>query len=151
MPMWVCWCAAVCVFPQRETAGDASESALLKSIELCCGNVREMRARNLKVAEIPFNSINKYQVLHGTNHGFVFEELLMQVYNKILHPLRDHSYCNLIHSHCTFIQSFTIKVCSFKLQAFTITISFFKFFIHSFPRVGKTFFSSLFLFMHIHF
>ncbi|KAI4810048.1 hypothetical protein KUCAC02_018898 [Chaenocephalus aceratus] len=46
----------------RETAGDASESALLKCIELCCGSVREMRARNTKVAEIPFNSTNKYQL-----------------------------------------------------------------------------------------
>uniref|UniRef100_A0A671V554 Sodium/potassium-transporting ATPase subunit alpha n=1 Tax=Sparus aurata TaxID=8175 RepID=A0A671V554_SPAAU len=46
----------------RETAGDASESALLKCIELCCGNVRDMRARNPKVAEIPFNSTNKYQL-----------------------------------------------------------------------------------------
>uniref|UniRef100_A0A671V568 Sodium/potassium-transporting ATPase subunit alpha n=1 Tax=Sparus aurata TaxID=8175 RepID=A0A671V568_SPAAU len=57
-------CANVplCVFPQRETAGDASESALLKCIELCCGNVRDMRARNPKVAEIPFNSTNKYQL-----------------------------------------------------------------------------------------
>lgn len=57
----------LCVFPQRETAGDASESALLKCIELCCGGVRDMRARNSKVAEIPFNSTNKFQVLHGTN------------------------------------------------------------------------------------
>uniref|UniRef100_A0A3Q2NVT3 Sodium/potassium-transporting ATPase subunit alpha n=1 Tax=Fundulus heteroclitus TaxID=8078 RepID=A0A3Q2NVT3_FUNHE len=46
----------------RDTAGDASESALLKCIELCCGNVREMRARNRKVVEIPFNSTNKYQL-----------------------------------------------------------------------------------------
>uniref|UniRef100_A0AAQ4PX92 Sodium/potassium-transporting ATPase subunit alpha n=1 Tax=Gasterosteus aculeatus aculeatus TaxID=481459 RepID=A0AAQ4PX92_GASAC len=46
----------------RETAGDASESALLKCIELCCGGVRKMRARNPKVAEIPFNSTNKYQL-----------------------------------------------------------------------------------------
>uniref|UniRef100_A0A3Q0SB40 Sodium/potassium-transporting ATPase subunit alpha n=1 Tax=Amphilophus citrinellus TaxID=61819 RepID=A0A3Q0SB40_AMPCI len=46
----------------RETAGDASESALLKCIELCCGRVCDMRARNPKVAEIPFNSTNKYQV-----------------------------------------------------------------------------------------
>ncbi|XP_074543864.1 sodium/potassium-transporting ATPase subunit alpha-2 [Halichoeres trimaculatus] len=46
----------------RETAGDASESALLKCIELCCGSVREIRARNPKVVEIPFNSTNKYQL-----------------------------------------------------------------------------------------
>uniref|UniRef100_A0AAX7VAJ7 Sodium/potassium-transporting ATPase subunit alpha n=1 Tax=Astatotilapia calliptera TaxID=8154 RepID=A0AAX7VAJ7_ASTCA len=52
----------------RETAGDASESALLKSIEVCCGSVRDMRAANPKVAEIPFNSTNKYQVLHETTH-----------------------------------------------------------------------------------
>lgn len=56
--VFVCVCASL----QRETAGDASESALLKCIEVCCGSVRDMRARNPKVAEIPFNSTNKYQV-----------------------------------------------------------------------------------------
>lgn len=48
---------------QRETAGDASESALLKCIELCCGPVKEMREKYPKISEIPFNSTNKYQVL----------------------------------------------------------------------------------------
>ncbi|XP_055084446.1 sodium/potassium-transporting ATPase subunit alpha-2 [Periophthalmus magnuspinnatus] len=52
--------------PMRDTAGDASESALLKCIEVCCGSVSEMRNRNPKVAEIPFNSTNKYQLsIHG--------------------------------------------------------------------------------------
>uniref|UniRef100_A0A3Q3KAQ5 Sodium/potassium-transporting ATPase subunit alpha n=1 Tax=Monopterus albus TaxID=43700 RepID=A0A3Q3KAQ5_MONAL len=46
----------------RETAGDASESALLKCMEVCCGSVKDMRARSPKVAEIPFNSTNKYQL-----------------------------------------------------------------------------------------
>ncbi|MED6277359.1 Sodium/potassium-transporting ATPase subunit alpha-2 [Characodon lateralis] len=46
----------------RDTAGDASESALLKCIEVCSGSVRDMRARNPKVAEIPFNSSNKFQL-----------------------------------------------------------------------------------------
>ncbi|XP_060053656.1 sodium/potassium-transporting ATPase subunit alpha-4-like isoform X2 [Erinaceus europaeus] len=46
---------------QRETTGDASESALLKFIELSCGSVKEMREKNPKMAEIPFNSTNKYQ------------------------------------------------------------------------------------------
>uniref|UniRef100_H3CH26 Sodium/potassium-transporting ATPase subunit alpha n=1 Tax=Tetraodon nigroviridis TaxID=99883 RepID=H3CH26_TETNG len=46
----------------RETAGDASESALLKFIEVCCGSVRQMRAKNPKVAEVPFNSTNKFQL-----------------------------------------------------------------------------------------
>lgn len=62
-----CACVCVCAYTrmcmlQRETAGDASESALLKCIELGCGSVRQMRARNPKVAEIPFNSTNKFQV-----------------------------------------------------------------------------------------
>lgn len=47
---------------KREVAGDASESALLKCIELSCGPVKAVRDKNKKVAEIPFNSTNKYQV-----------------------------------------------------------------------------------------
>uniref|UniRef100_A0A3B4ZTS5 Sodium/potassium-transporting ATPase subunit alpha-1 n=1 Tax=Stegastes partitus TaxID=144197 RepID=A0A3B4ZTS5_9TELE len=47
---------------KRDVAGDASESALLKCIELCCGSVQEMRDKTPKIAEIPFNSTNKYQV-----------------------------------------------------------------------------------------
>uniref|UniRef100_A0AAQ5XFE5 Sodium/potassium-transporting ATPase subunit alpha n=1 Tax=Amphiprion ocellaris TaxID=80972 RepID=A0AAQ5XFE5_AMPOC len=47
---------------KREVAGDASESALLKCIELSCGAVKSMRDKNKKVAEIPFNSTNKYQL-----------------------------------------------------------------------------------------
>ncbi|XP_053351085.1 sodium/potassium-transporting ATPase subunit alpha-3b isoform X2 [Clarias gariepinus] len=52
---------------KRDVAGDASESALLKCIELSCGSVKQMRERNKKVAEIPFNSTNKYQLsIHET-------------------------------------------------------------------------------------
>uniref|UniRef100_A0A452S0W1 ATPase Na+/K+ transporting subunit alpha 4 n=1 Tax=Ursus americanus TaxID=9643 RepID=A0A452S0W1_URSAM len=47
---------------KRATTGDASESALLKFIEQSYSSVKEMRERNPKVAEIPFNSTNKYQV-----------------------------------------------------------------------------------------
>uniref|UniRef100_A0A4W4FZ66 Sodium/potassium-transporting ATPase subunit alpha n=1 Tax=Electrophorus electricus TaxID=8005 RepID=A0A4W4FZ66_ELEEL len=47
---------------KRDTAGDASESALLKCIELSCGSVRSLREKNNKVAEIPFNSTNKFQL-----------------------------------------------------------------------------------------
>ena len=46
----------------RECNGDASESALLKFVELSLGSVELMRERSPKVAEIPFNSSNKYQV-----------------------------------------------------------------------------------------
>ncbi|KAL3985493.1 Potassium-transporting ATPase alpha chain 2 [Acanthocheilonema viteae] len=47
---------------RRECTGDASEIALLKYSELTLGNVLGYRAKNRKVAEIPFNSTNKYQV-----------------------------------------------------------------------------------------
>ncbi|CAN0002540.1 unnamed protein product [Bubo scandiacus] len=47
---------------KRDTAGDASESALLKCIQLSCGSVKKMRDKNPKVSEIPFNSTNKYQL-----------------------------------------------------------------------------------------
>lgn len=42
--------------------GDASESALLKCVELSVGHVTEYRNARRKVCEIPFNSTNKYQV-----------------------------------------------------------------------------------------
>ncbi|KAK2518253.1 hypothetical protein Q9233_012764 [Columba guinea] len=51
---------------KRDTAGDASESALLKCIQLSCGSVKKMRDKNPKVTEIPFNSTNKYQVIMVT-------------------------------------------------------------------------------------
>ncbi|XP_027468591.1 sodium/potassium-transporting ATPase subunit alpha-4 isoform X4 [Zalophus californianus] len=47
---------------KRATTGDASESALLKFIEQTYSSVKEMREKNPKVAEIPFNSTNKYQM-----------------------------------------------------------------------------------------
>uniref|UniRef100_A0A8D0AMS6 Sodium/potassium-transporting ATPase subunit alpha n=1 Tax=Sander lucioperca TaxID=283035 RepID=A0A8D0AMS6_SANLU len=56
---------------KRDVAGDASESALLKCIELSCGSVRAMRDRNKKVAEIPFNSTNKYQVKDPNDNRYL--------------------------------------------------------------------------------
>nr|AEH68836.1 putative Na+/K+-ATPase alpha subunit [Pareledone sp. GG-2011] len=47
---------------KRDCNGDASESALLKCVELSIGGVPEYRRRNKKIVEIPFNSTNKYQV-----------------------------------------------------------------------------------------
>ena len=49
-------------FVRRDCNGDASESALLKCVELSIGKVCEFRKLNKKVCEIPFNSTNKYQV-----------------------------------------------------------------------------------------
>jgi len=54
----------------RECTGDASEIALLKFSELSMGNIIEFRKKNPKIAEIPFNSTNKYQVsVHETDDG----------------------------------------------------------------------------------
>lgn len=54
---------------KRECNGDASESALLKCVELSIGKVTEYRNRNKKICEIPFNSTNKYQVsVHDTEN-----------------------------------------------------------------------------------
>lgn len=47
---------------KRECAGDASETAILKCMELTCGNVMAFRSKNKKVCEIPFNSTNKFHV-----------------------------------------------------------------------------------------
>uniref|UniRef100_A0A1I8H952 Sodium/potassium-transporting ATPase subunit alpha n=1 Tax=Macrostomum lignano TaxID=282301 RepID=A0A1I8H952_9PLAT len=55
---------------KRECNGDASESALLKCVELSIGGVSEYRKKNTKVCEVPFNSTNKYQVsIHKTDDG----------------------------------------------------------------------------------
>jgi sodium/potassium-transporting ATPase subunit alpha len=55
---------------KRECTGDASEIALLKFAELSYGDVIGFRTKNLKIAEIPFNSTNKYQVsIHETDDG----------------------------------------------------------------------------------
>jgi sodium/potassium-transporting ATPase subunit alpha len=47
---------------KRDCNGDASESALLKCVELSIGKVVEYRKKNRKVLEVPFNSTNKYQL-----------------------------------------------------------------------------------------
>merc|ERR1711881_527726 len=52
---------------KREVNGDASEAAILKCTELSHGNVIKYRADNKEIAEIPFNSTNKFQVsIHET-------------------------------------------------------------------------------------
>ena len=48
---------------KREANGDASETALLKCVELSLNDTMAFRSKNKKVAEVPFNSTNKYQVL----------------------------------------------------------------------------------------
>ncbi|XP_008590050.1 PREDICTED: potassium-transporting ATPase alpha chain 2 [Galeopterus variegatus] len=54
---------------KKVVVGDASESALLKFSEVVLGDVMEIRKRNRKVAEIPFNSTNKFQLsIHETGN-----------------------------------------------------------------------------------
>ncbi|XP_010614977.1 sodium/potassium-transporting ATPase subunit alpha-4 isoform X1 [Fukomys damarensis] len=64
---------------KRETTGDASESALLKFVEQSYGSVKEMREKSPKVAEIPFNSTNKYQLsIHRHEDGSPGHVLMMK-------------------------------------------------------------------------
>ncbi|XP_063217397.1 sodium/potassium-transporting ATPase subunit alpha-like [Bacillus rossius redtenbacheri] len=57
---------------KREVIGDASETALLKCMELALGDVRGIRAKHQKVCEVPFNSVNKYQVsVHESEGGYL--------------------------------------------------------------------------------
>lgn len=52
---------------QRNVDGDASEAGILKCMECIFGDVDQYRKNNPKVAEIPFNSTNKYQLsIHRT-------------------------------------------------------------------------------------
>lgn len=53
---------------KRMCNGDASESALLKFVEMVTGDTIKLRDQNKKVCEIPFNSTNKFQVsVHESN------------------------------------------------------------------------------------
>lgn len=52
-----------CLCIYRDTmGGNASEAALLKCVELQVGSVHLMREKNPMIAEIPFNSTNKYHI-----------------------------------------------------------------------------------------
>ncbi|CAD5227303.1 unnamed protein product [Bursaphelenchus xylophilus] len=55
---------------KRDCTGDASEIALLKYSEQQIGNVIQYRRKNPKIAEIPFNSTNKFQIsIHEVDDG----------------------------------------------------------------------------------
>ncbi|XP_064651708.1 sodium/potassium-transporting ATPase subunit alpha-like [Lineus longissimus] len=47
---------------KRECLGNASDAAILKCAELSIGNVHDYRKKNKRIAQIPFNSTNKYEV-----------------------------------------------------------------------------------------
>ena len=67
--------------------GDASEAAILKAFELEVGGSLEYRERYPKVAEVPFNSKNKFQIsIHrqpdGNNYLLVMKGAPEVVFNK---------------------------------------------------------------------
>ncbi|KAF8774487.1 Sodium/potassium-transporting ATPase subunit like protein [Argiope bruennichi] len=63
---------------KRDCIGDASESAILKCMELAIGNVAAYRKRNPKICEIPFNSSNKYHVtIPPLGEGELFPEVVV--------------------------------------------------------------------------
>ncbi|KHJ82032.1 hypothetical protein OESDEN_18277, partial [Oesophagostomum dentatum] len=78
--------------PRREVTGDASETAILKYCELILGDggTRKMREKKPKVAEIPFNSTNKYQVsIHQNGDRFLLvmkgaAEKILKVCSSVL-------------------------------------------------------------------
>lgn len=54
----------------RLVDGDASETAILRCMEMKLGNTDALRRRNAKLLEIPFNSTNKYQLsIHKSEEG----------------------------------------------------------------------------------
>lgn len=84
---------------QRETIGDASESALLKFCEHMQkkddSNVLDFRAKHPKIGEIPFNSTNKYQVsVHLPNNEQGEGERLLVMKGA---PERIWTKCSFIH------------------------------------------------------
>lgn len=53
---------------KRDVAGDASEAAILKFVELAEGSAAKIRERFPKICEIPFNSSDKFQLsIHANN------------------------------------------------------------------------------------
>jgi len=88
---------------KREVNGDASEAAILKLTELSKAGVLKFRSSNKKVAEIPFNSANKYQVsIHEQNGKTPYRLVMKGAPERILEkcdtiwvngkdePLNDH-------------------------------------------------------------
>lgn len=63
---------------RRDCTGDASEIALLKFSELQMGGIVDYRKKNKKIAEIPFNSTNKFQVSIHESDGKENYHLVMK-------------------------------------------------------------------------
>ncbi|XP_035208172.1 sodium/potassium-transporting ATPase subunit alpha-like isoform X1 [Stegodyphus dumicola] len=82
---------------KRDCIGDASESAILKCMELAIGSVATYRQKNTKVCEIPFNSTNKYHVtIHDLEDGTGYLLCMKGAPERIL------DRCSTIFIHASF-------------------------------------------------
>lgn len=77
---------------RRLTTGDASESAILKWLEYEFGNIVEYRDQQRKVAEIPFNSTNKFALaIYDISHQRRLNHAIMQANSTSLSNGRSSS------------------------------------------------------------
>lgn len=77
---------------RRLTTGDASESAILKWMESEFGNIVEYRDRQKKVAEITFNSTNKYALaIYDITEQRRLSHILAAQYDSNMHRSRSNS------------------------------------------------------------
>eukprot|EP01115_Flamella_aegyptia_P001611 TRINITY_DN1266_c0_g1_i2.p1 TRINITY_DN1266_c0_g1~~TRINITY_DN1266_c0_g1_i2.p1 ORF type:complete len:907 (-),score=328.67 TRINITY_DN1266_c0_g1_i2:612-3332(-) len=87
---------------QRQTVGDASESALLKFCEPI-RNVESHRAANPKLFEVPFNSVNKWQLsIHQTEEDgtlLVMKGAPERVFSRCKKILIDGNVVDLTDKH----------------------------------------------------
>lgn len=75
----------------RPCIGDASETAVLRCMERLVGNVKKIRRKLPKVAEIPFNSVNKYQVsIHKVDE--VKHYLVIKGAPEVILPRCNHAF-----------------------------------------------------------
>ncbi|ESO10963.1 hypothetical protein HELRODRAFT_156333 [Helobdella robusta] len=87
---------------KRECIGDASESAILKIMELGGTNVEEYRQRLRKVCEVPFNSVNKYQLsIHELENENDFSSHILVMKGA---PEKIFEKCNRILMHGTGLE-----------------------------------------------
>ena len=80
---------------KKETIGDASESALIKFVQQL-RDVNEWRNANQKLVEIPFNSVNKFQVSVHRQEGGVDKRHLLVMKGA---PERIAARCSFVYRY----------------------------------------------------
>jgi len=94
---------------QKEVNGDASESAILKCMEMSVGDVAGYRDKNKKLCEIPFNSTNKFQVsVHdadGENRCLLVMKVLTLSCVRVFHSRKAESLYKVYIFECRVLQN----------------------------------------------